>query len=130
MAVEFDVKVEFCNIWDRGECYVTQRRIVISTFEQTPEEMLCTFFHELGHIECSNRKIWTVYNTLPFSNMSKSDKSSYIRTALKAERWIDKWASKKIKEYFPTINYTLTYFESEGVEYMKDHLKEFKKLSL
>lgn len=34
-------------------------------------------------------------------NLSEDDFRSMVRTAYRAENFVDKWAKKKMKEYFP-----------------------------
>jgi len=73
---------------------------------QSAANMIATFFHELGHVHCCMEGKWKSFHTtkLP-SEMSKKEKSAYMRTALKAERWVDKWAETEMKKHFPKIKY-------------------------
>ena len=55
--------------------------------------------------------------------MTKNEKSKYVRTALKAERWIEKWAEKEMKKHFNGIKYTSGYYNESG-EYFTKGIKK------
>jgi hypothetical protein len=77
---------------------------------QSAVDMLCTFFHEIGHIYCWEKSLWSSYHThKELDNLTALEKKKYIRTALKAERWVDRWAKKEMKRHFPNIRYNPSY---------------------
>lgn len=76
-----------------------------------------TLFHELGHIHCYQNGIWSAYHhAIPTNDLSKYQKSVIRRTGLKAERWVDRWAAKEMKKYYPNIKYRFVYLNKENVK--------------
>lgn len=117
----YGVKVDFVDDWDYGSCYYWEKRIEIS-IHQTNRQMISTFFHEMGHIYCYENNLWkSVHCAILPENYKR-----YIRSFLKAERWIDDWAYNECKKWFPNHRYIKTYYNKEGIEFTKEHLKEVK----
>jgi hypothetical protein len=117
----YNVKVDFVDDCDYGSCYYWEKRIEIS-INQTPKQMISTFFHELGHIYCYENSLWVSAH----STILPESYKTYIRCFLKAERWIDDWAYNECKKWFHRHRYIKTYYNKEGIEFTKDHLKEVK----
>jgi hypothetical protein len=83
-------------------------------------------FHELGHIWCYENGIWESYHQ-KYEPRTRREKERFLRTALKAERWIDRWAEKKVKEIYPDHIYRWGYLNKENVKLFKDkHLTKYK----
>jgi hypothetical protein len=121
LSNHYGVKVDFVDDWDYGSCYYWENRMEIS-INQTKKQMISTFFHELGHLYCYNNNIWkSCHSTILPENVS-----TYIRCFLKSERWIDNWAHNEVKKWFPKHRYVKTYYNKEGIEFTKDHLKYIK----
>ena len=125
LAKQYRVRVYFTkNLKSRGLARYWRRSISICA-EQSATEMISTFFHELGHIYCYDNGLWLNYhNETPAIKMSEREKQLLYRTAVKAERWIDKWAEIEMLKHFPEIKYYTTYKDKEVV---KDFIKSIKE---
>lgn len=88
------------------------------------DAMLSIFFHELGHKHCHDMGIWRWYHTRYMRNgrywYTKKLLNGIVKTGLKAEKWVDRWAEKTMKLYFPDIKYLVGYNE-EGVKWYKEN---------
>jgi hypothetical protein len=59
----------------------------------------------------------------PIEEMDSIEKRKYVRTALKAERWVEKWAEKEMKKHFTGIKYPSGYYKESG-EYFTKGIKK------
>jgi len=75
------------------------------------------FFHELGHHHCAVNNLW-----VSFHFFNKNLKYTW----LKAEKWVDKWASKEMKKYYPKVNYFYLYSDIESIEWARNYYKRIK----
>jgi hypothetical protein len=71
-------------------------------------EQLSTFFHELGHLHCHRNGIWKRYHWLKYK-LDRRWWPTIIRIGLKAERWIDRWAAKEMRKWYPNLSYITSY---------------------
>lgn len=125
LAKEYRVRVFFTkNMKSRGLARYWRRSISLCAI-QPPRIMISTFFHELGHVYCYDNGLWASYhNEIPPIKMSYREKQLLYRTALRAERWVDKWAEHEMSKHYPELKYYTTYNDDEVV---KDFLKSIKK---
>lgn len=87
-----------------------------------------TLFHELGHIHCYENNIWCSYHhSTSLKSLTKYEKGLVIKTGLKAERWVDNWAAKEMKKYYPKIKYKFVYMDKEKVKkyFHEGYLKQY-----
>ena len=92
-------------------------------------EYYSTLFHELGHIHCYKNNIWKKYHIVKkrISDLTKEEKLGLIRTGLKAEVWVDKWAEKEMKKYYPNLKYHQSYRTTSSKKWLhKNYLSKFK----
>jgi hypothetical protein len=94
-------------------------------YNQSPINMISTFFHEVGHIYCWENKIWKSYHiNKSIDDLTKDEKRRYVLTALKAERWVEKWAKKEMKKHFTGIKYIAVYSDKLSGEEFSKYIKE------
>lgn len=120
LSREYNIRVHFVKTGtDYGSARYWNRSISIN-INQTRSAMISTFFHELGHIYCWEKKIWKSFHVnKPLQYLTKSQKLKYLRTALKAEKWIDRWAEKEMKKHFTKIKYINSYDNINRNEFTK-----------
>lgn len=107
-----------------GSCYYTDGIIIInSKFKNNKQKFYNILFHEIGHIYCYQNNIWKNYH-LNKIQLTKREKSLILKTGLKAERWIDNWAEKEMKKWFPKMKYNKGYFLKSKTKLFKQYLKE------
>ena len=125
LAKSYRVRVYFskkCS--DRGVARFWRRSITINT-NLNPIEKMSTFFHELGHIYCYDQGLWVNYhNDKPIEQLTDKEKRLIIRTAVRAEKWIDKWAEVEMKKSYPNLNYFTTYTERATIRQFKIDIKK------
>jgi len=73
-------------------------------------EVISVIFHELGHIYCVDHGIFKQYHS-----EGKTEKwfKALIRTGLRAEMYVDKWAKEQMKYYYPWLKFETTYTSSK-----------------
>lgn len=99
----------------QGE-YAHTKRTAWINLSQTEDQLVSTFFHELGHhIDYSNGKFAKFYD-------NRSSLATLRAISLRAERHAD-WVGQKLcKKYFPHVRYEKAYRNREDVEWLKDYL--------
>jgi hypothetical protein len=68
---------------------------------------ISTFFHELGHYHCGRYGIWKKYH------QGHADPHTYRYfklMSLKIERWVDRWAAREMKRWYPRMKYSFNYY--------------------
>ncbi len=85
------------------------------TLKCDTSQYLSVFFHEAGHHHCVKNGLWKNYHN-PSVKLSIRKK-----TALKAERWVDKWAEKQFYSFFPKeyFHFYASYKEKEQIAKFK-----------
>ena len=92
-----------------------------------PKSYLCTFFHELGHVYCHRNGIWKKHHNTP-KYIDREYALSVIRTGLKAERWVDKWAKNEISKFYPKIKQFQEYSSKERKDWYRENIiKKFRQ---
>lgn len=101
--------------WDRS----------ISVYKgQTPSRMVSVFFHELGHIHCHDEGKWRSYHNMkPPGKLSDRERELMVRTGLRAERWIDRWARREMHKHFPRMRYHTNYGDARVAQIFLTELK-------
>jgi hypothetical protein len=61
----------------------------------------------------------------PLKELTTIERKLYIKTALRAERWVDRWAKKEMSKHFSTIEYNPGYLCNE---FGKNFVSSLKKL--
>lgn len=123
-AKDYQVRVFFNrNSSVRGEARFWRRSISIN-YNYDPSVMMSTFFHELAHIYCYDNDLWKNYHTCKkMSELNEREKQLLIRTAVRAEKWCDKWAEKEMKRHYPDLPYFTTYNDTDVIKQFKIDIK-------
>ena len=103
LAYVYDVDVIFSKKWNAEGVFLLPRTICISPLAEEPLE---TFFHELGHVRCYRKKIFPAYHR--YKN-KKYTRQAVLSTAFRAERYVDKWAEKECRSWFPNYKWVGCY---------------------
>jgi hypothetical protein len=76
----------------------SKRVIKLNVLNRTPNEVIKSFFHELGHVYCMNHKIYPAFHGLkgwvPFMKAS-------VLHGLQAERYVDELGRMIMAQYLP-----------------------------
>ena len=92
----------------------TKTIIINSEYKNDIENLIPILFHELGHKHCFDNNIYYHYHNETNSRLAKL-------TALKAERYVDKWANKEMNKFNTGIEYPMFYFKKSRVENFKKY---------
>lgn len=114
--------------WYYACCKYRLGIIYINKFfwDERPKKRKSTLFHELGHIYCYKNGIYKSYH-FGDKKLTKRDNQLIRRIGLRAERWVDRWAKKEMKKYFPKERYDESYIKKKNVDiYKKNYLSQFK----
>ncbi len=77
------------------------------------------FLHELGHLYCYENRIYKIYHSaIPLK--TKEDFRHYMATSLRAELYVDRWAEKQFKKYFPKLKFVKAYRTKKQQKWLKD----------
>ncbi len=107
-----------------GEARFWRRSISINE-NNSPTDMLSIFFHEVGHVYCFDNNLWISYhNPKNYYDYTDREKQLIFKTAIRAEKWIDKWAEKEMKKHFPDIKYYGVYNDKDVVKSFREDLKK------
>lgn len=94
-------------------------------------DLLGTFFHEMGHVHCYRTGKWISYHThTTYTNPEEYIKAlrAFISTGFRAEQWVDRWGQQELKKWFPRLTYGLSYFEKDSrAWYEKNYMKEYRE---
>lgn len=103
-------------VCDRNIIYVREELL------QDTSELLKTILHEVGHIHCVRNGIFKNYHVTE-SPQTPEEKGLYYSTALRAERWVDKWASNELKKWNRYLKYDFAYSDPKNVKLHRADLK-------
>lgn len=76
--------------------------------------LMSTVIHDVGHIYCYRNGLFKNFHTkkLFIEDLNPQEKKAYCLIALKAERYIDRWAMKELKKWDINLTYFANYYES------------------
>lgn len=111
-----------------GQAKLPERIIEISTkFIKSRREYLSTFFHELGHFYCYDNDIYPIFHGKRDFNSILDEFKAMKLTALRAEKFVDKWAAKIMRKYFPKIRFVHAYNSYHDRNWLKTKLEKHYK---
>lgn len=105
LAAKYGVKVYFKPLSGpiSGCCDCENEIIKINSSCKLRQDILSVFFHELGHVICYRKGIWSKYH------IDTGDREQMMKSALKAERWVDRFAEHELYKYDKRIRYLAAY---------------------
>jgi antirestriction protein ArdC len=104
---EYSITIQFIDDDNSYSAWLPYIRKIEMTIQQTPQRILSTLFHELGHCYCHDMRLHKRYH-------HRKKKEDAIRYGLRAEKFTDKIGKKLMNIYFPTIPY-LKGYNKKGV---------------
>jgi hypothetical protein len=131
LAEYYNIKVHFVNALvggpsgSHGFNYETKEDYISISYDK---DMISAFFHELGHSFCYRNGLWPSYHNTNVKvikgkpRYTKRWLRAKLKTAYRAEVWVDKWAKRELKKYLPKYKYDAGYL---GKSWTKKWLKEY-----
>lgn len=91
---------------------------IVLVLDSRLDRVLSVLFHEIGHVYCFRNKIWNSFHNY-------CDKKLFCLTALKAERWVDKWGEQEFKRYYPDKSYwKSSYSSKEDIKWFREYYND------
>ena len=91
--------------------------IIKSEYKNNINDLIPILFHELGHKYCFDNNIFYHYHNETNLRLAKL-------TALKAERYVDRWANKEMKKLNIEIAYPMFYYHPNRVKHFKKYINQ------
>ena len=115
---KYEAKVVFKRLRKdiSGYCEYEHGLITLATTETNRAVTLSTLFHEIFHLVCYRKGLWRNFH-------ESEDRTTVLKTALKAERYIDKLAQITLYNYDKRLTYIHSY--SGPNKELKKFLEEF-----
>jgi hypothetical protein len=93
-----------------------------------PHLLASICLHEMCHIWCLRRGIYPTYHRDTRCKTIK-DYQNYLRTAFRAECYVDNMAHKNIQQFFPGIRFIYGYKNKRKVKWFKtEHLQQVRDI--
>lgn len=136
LAKRYSVKVIFEKMDEGLLGLAGQDEIILNNNLSSWKVLISIFFHELGHIYACRNRIWRAYHERP---LIMENVSAYLRTQIKAEKWVDRWAFKEMKKVYPRQKGSFHYIASKNRDirkslnthtnfsYLSDLLKKWRR---
>ncbi len=118
IAKQYEVRVLFRRLKGgvAGTADVEKGIITINSLLSSRQEILSSLFHELMHCLAFRKGIWRTYHE------TENDEER-LKTALKAERYIDREAAFLLHEYDARVRYLPSY--SGNDKELKEFLRNY-----
>lgn len=115
----YKVKVKIVKLKDNMLGGVSTTHRIINLDKGHPA-ILNGFFHELGHLYCINKGLWRCYHHMKSEkDLTKSELLCAIRTAMKAELWVERWGNTEFHAWFPKMKLYVVYDLPDGRDWLK-----------
>lgn len=121
-------KIKYRLNWKTSSCfaYPEEEFVHIGCRYLTVQHFLSAVYHEIQHVLNYRNKKYLLYHTMN-SIQTYEDIETVMRTAVKAEKYTDKYAKKLMKKDYPNIPYVG--YDKDNIEWFKnEHLPELREL--
>jgi hypothetical protein len=88
---------------------VTTGTIEASAMPRTRDSLVSTMMHEISHLLVAKQGKYKDFHLKPVGDWTKEDAIAYKKIALHAEVYVDNYAEKLTKMYFPDVEYEQCY---------------------
>jgi hypothetical protein len=105
----YGVNYRLIKLKGRGGYYDDRNATVYISVSNLEDRLwiLSSIFHEIGHHYCVENGLFKIYHDEKLDN--KDEIRAYLRTAYRAELFVDKWAQKEFKIWYPELKYMTCY---------------------
>jgi len=88
---------------------VAAESIEASNITRTRDSLVSTMMHEIAHLLAARQGKYSFFHLKPVDEWTKADAIAYKKTALNAEVYVDTYAERITKMYFPDVKYERSY---------------------
>lgn len=121
IAKIFNVKLKFAVLVKSDGDYASWSNLIRVSLDQSKNNLIMTFFHELGHcIDHRRGKYPEYYKPVPVLKIAR-------RVGLRAERSADNTGRLLCKYFFPKIKYLDSYVTKKEVDYHRWYYRDKRK---
>lgn len=99
-----------------AQAYMNLNMIAVCDDPKTRDSMVSTVMHEICHILAARQGKYYSYHCIPPEEMTAKDVINFKRIAVNAEIYVDTWAERLTKMYFPSVVYEQCYRTPESRE--------------
>ena len=121
LAKKEGIKVKFKRLKGAiaGQSHFEENLIVINSLLSSRAELLSTWCHEKVHFDCYKKGLWHNYH-------QSDDPKVLLKTALKAERFIDRLAAIELYKIDKRCHYLSSYDipNEEAKEFLKNYYED------
>jgi len=118
----YGVKIKFKTLNEELANYDDNTKsIEIDKSFKNSKDLIPIIFHELGHKYCFEHNIYKHYHY-------ETNWVIFKLTALKAERYCDRYAKREIEKHKLNVNYPMYYYQPNRVSLFKKYIKSKQKL--
>lgn len=109
----------------RGYCYYNDKTnwfsITIDIRRHTDRrDLYSTLMHEISHGICFQQRIYPKYHIgQEFKQLTRKEKASLRRTALRAELYVDRMGERMFRLFFPELRYRRGYRTKNSQEFLR-----------
>lgn len=103
--------------YDAYYCHNRQTIFINLSFKNNFEKSIQIIFHELGHKYCFDNSKYYNYHHETNLRLIKL-------TALKAERYVDRWAKKEFQKFNFDFEYCMFYYEKSRTKLFKKYISK------
>jgi hypothetical protein len=136
IAKHYGVKFRVMNLTNGIGGTYANNTIFLSTDPRRKEtwkskaNMFSAFFHELGHHYCTINDKFVFYHQAQFArHKTKRDRKKWVckilKTANRAELYVDKWAEKEFSKWYPNLKYRQAYRTKTDKQWLKEYYLDY-----
>lgn len=104
----YNVSVYFKSLTISGYCNSETEQIFIDSNLTDKETIYSVLLHELGHVIAKREGKYPLYHQ-SYKKPTKRQAQGIIRTAYRAEKYVDMWAEKEFYKLFPNLEFQESY---------------------
>ena len=116
-----------CDMPEETEAlaYMSDNMIVISDRLRTRDSLVSTVMHEICHILAARQGKYKTFHCKPSEDYTAKDVQAIRKTAVNAETYVDVWAERLTKMYFPEVVYEQSYRTKGDKEWKKTRINKW-----
>lgn len=115
-----------------AQCRKSLIELNLFYLEDNKRKIISALFHELGHMHCYKNNIWYCYHHIRDIGYTKKNIRRFKKTAYRAESWVDLWAEKEMKKYYPKFKYKHGYLpgNKNAIKWLNKYYEDWYELYL
>ncbi len=105
-----DLKLKTSSFSSGADAHLNKDLIFLGYKDFEENELITAFFHELSHFYCMYEGKFAIFHDLkPVSECTTEELIIWVKTGLRAERYVDKVGKRIMALYYPDMEYESGY---------------------